>query len=66
VANDTVREQEEAAGRTPATTERMERMERMERILLAAGVDAMDKYLSIGPMFPGVIEQLKALQATRW
>lgn len=39
------------------------RTERMGRILLAAGVDAMDKDLSIGPMFPGVIEQLKALQA---
>jgi hypothetical protein len=40
-----------------------QRTERMGRILLAAGVDAMDKDLSIGPMFPGVIEQLKALQA---
>jgi hypothetical protein len=39
------------------------RTERMRRILLAAGVDAMDKDLSIGPMFQGVIEQLKALQA---
>jgi hypothetical protein len=39
------------------------RTERMGRILLAAGVDAMDKDLSIGPMFPGVIEQLEALHA---
>jgi hypothetical protein len=39
------------------------RTERMGRILLAAAVDALDKDLSIGPMFPGVIEQLKALQA---
>jgi hypothetical protein len=35
----------------------------MERILIAAGVDATDKGLSIGPMFPRVIEQLKALKS---
>jgi hypothetical protein len=45
--------QEELQGRT----------ERMGRILVAAGAEAMDKDLRIGPMFPGVIEQLKALQA---
>ena len=42
--------------------ELQQRTERMGRILLAAGVDAMDKDLSIGPMFPGIMEQLKALQ----
>jgi hypothetical protein len=44
-------------------SELQRRTERIRRILLAAGVDAMDRDLSIGPMFPGVIEQLKALQA---
>ena len=43
--------------------ELQQRTERMGRILLAAGVDAMDKDLSIGSMFPGVMEQLQALQA---
>ena len=35
----------------------------MEQILFAAGVDGIDKDPSIGPMLPGVIEQLKALHA---
>jgi hypothetical protein len=37
------------------------RTERMGRILLEAEVDSTDRGRSIGPMLPGVIEQLKAL-----
>jgi len=40
--------------------ELQQRTERMGRILLAAGVDAMDKDLSIGSMFPGVMEQAQS------